>query len=168
MDKESKFENKYFSSPFKKKKKKTVNWTVSSLSEFSQKCWEIWEIFSFSVAMQSTGSQDLQRKTLWSGRHRLVGCCGERNNGVHPPEEKRFKGRSLGGLSSQMNQLQFVFSLGHIVVLVGVFLVTLHVVSVNKRLYPLLQVSRLEGKKQTGVNTWSLTEWCLYFEMGWK
>lgn len=44
------------------------------------------------------------------------------------------------------------YSLSHIVVLVGVFLVTLHIVPVNKRLYPLLQVSRLPKKEKQQIN----------------
>lgn len=41
--------------------------------------------------------------------------------------------------------LRHIFILSHVVVLVGVLLVALHIVPVDKRLYPLLQVSRLKG-----------------------
>ena len=67
---------------------------------------------------------------------------------------KRFRDRSLRtafsptGPSICISYFSHVpfLSLSHIVVLVGVLLVTLHIVPVDKRLYPLLQVSRLEGK----------------------
>lgn len=59
MDKEeSKFENKYFSSPFKKKKEKTEHYLcvffVPALSEALRNVDNI----LFSMGMQSTGSQD--------------------------------------------------------------------------------------------------------------
>lgn len=137
----------------KQKRDRKLNFVVF-VRVFSEVLRNVGEILVFSGHAVHRITRPLM-KTLWSSSHWLVGCCGEWDNSVHPLEENtRFEGPSLGGVSSQMNQLQFVFSLGHIVVLVGVFLVTLHVVSVNKRLYPLLQVSRLKGKKPTGVNTW--------------
>lgn len=58
---ESKFENKYFSSPFKKKSKRN-NICVSSLSVHSSstlsEALRNMDNILFSMGMQSTGSQD--------------------------------------------------------------------------------------------------------------
>lgn len=80
---ESKFENKYFSSPFKKKKKKEQTeqylcvFFVPALSEALTNMDNI----LFSIGMQSTGSQDPWRKTLWSYSHSVVGRWVEDDNG---------------------------------------------------------------------------------------
>lgn len=78
---ESKFENKYFSSPLKKKKEQTEQYLcvffVPALSEALTNMDNI----HFSIGMQSTGSQDPWRETLWSYSHSVVGRWVEDDNG---------------------------------------------------------------------------------------
>lgn len=99
----------------------------------------------FSMGMQSTGSQDPWQKSCGAVSIHLS-VAGLKMIMVNVPWSKR-----LRDWSSQPDwtiRISFSLSLflSHIVVLVGVLLVTLHIVPVNKRLYPLLQVSRLKGQ----------------------
>lgn len=119
----------------------------------------------FSVGMQSTGSQDPWQKS-----------CGAVSIHLSVTRLKVIMVTSTGAkdletdhseqLSAWLDHKQhFIFChffpcLSHIVVLVGILLVALHIVPVNKRLYPLLQVSRLEWKETAEVNTWG-TRWHL-------
>lgn len=156
MDKEEpKFENKYFFSSLKKEKTEQYLcvFHVRALSEALRNM----DNTLFSMGMQSIGSQDPWQKTLWSSSHSHVGRWVEDDN-VNIHWSKGFRDRSLRRAFIQTGPCAFFcffVSLGHVVVLVGVLLVTFHIVPVNKRLYPLLQVSRLKVREdREGVNTW--------------
>lgn len=123
----------------------------------------------FLMGMQSTGSQDPWQKSCGAVSIHLS-VAGLEMIMVNVHWSKRFRDLSPQPEWTICISFPLSLSLSHIVVLVGVLLVSLHIVPVNKRLYPLLQVSRLkeERRDDVKVNTRGTCQhfWLfLYFEV---
>lgn len=107
----------------------------------------------FLMGMQTTDQQDPQTEKPRGARSIHLSVAGLEMIMVDVHRSKRSTDRSarpkwtICMTFSQSHLFLFSFS-SHIVVLVRVFLVTLHIVPVDERLYPLLQVSRLKGQRR--------------------
>lgn len=158
----SKFVNKYFSSPLKKKKKKSKrNTSVSSflLSSFLKTLggYEQYPLPNGHEDHRSTPPSDRKPGGALSIH---LSVAGLEMRMVVVRRSKRSAGWSaaLPRWTVRSRFLSHIFHFSsYVVVLVWVFLVTLHIVPVDERLYPFLQVSRLKRAEIRQRSTLSIS-----------
>lgn len=150
------FENKYSLSLGERKKKKQTCVCVHPLSNEIGGTEKYGTKLSFDVGAVHTIFRPLWQTSCGAASIQLVcGWVHDDNVNIHWGKKVHRGGSLMTICTSFSPHTLLVCSLSHIVVLVGILLVTLHIVSVNERLYPLLQVSRLCAEAERRNSLWA-------------